>query len=289
MKILQKVFCLFLFISLSGCVSTNRINENNVRSVEDLTPDEIVWSEVTESQQDNCLFYCEYFAKSENIKWACVKVDLYKPWNVVAEPEIKNLGKKFFLNDFSQKYNTLVSINTVPFRKEKKSFFPISIVKINGEIISPLNERYCALGLKKQTVQSENLSEKTIDILCASIVKNQNEHFIEEFDYVFGGYFVILEQNKVFEYEKYRNARSAIGISEDGRFLYFFGVCGVNDPFGNSGMSYEECALVMRKLGCYSAMEFDGGHSAGLMVKNKELIKPALQTKIPAAFGLCFP
>ena len=58
MKILQKVFCLFLFISLSGCVSTNRINENNVRSVEDLTPDEIVWSEVTESQQDNCLFYC---------------------------------------------------------------------------------------------------------------------------------------------------------------------------------------------------------------------------------------
>ena len=100
---------------------------------------------------------------------------------------------------------------------------------------------------------------------------------------------MILEQNKVFEYEKYRNARSAIGISEDGRFLYFFGVCGVNDPFGNNGMSYEECALVMRKLGCYSAMEFDGGHSAGLMLKNKELIKPALQTKIPAAFGLCFP
>ena len=39
-------------------------------------------------------------------------------------------------------------------------------------------------------------------------------------------------------------------------------------------------------MGCKTAMEFDGGHSSGLTLQNKNLIKPSLQRMIPAAFGL---
>lgn len=291
-KLIKKTLKVGIFILLFlffGCVSipTQKNYRSEVLPVEELMPEELDWSYLTGLEQNDSLSYCEYIVKSEKIKWICVKVDLQGSWKIVAEPTLENLGKSFSLNEFSQKYGTLVSINTVPFKKEKQSFYPISIVKNDGQIVCPANERYCALGLK--TVLMEQKEDKKSQILQAKIIKNQDEKTIEEFDYVFGGYFVILENNKVLEYAKYRTSRSAVGISEDGRYLYFFAVCGINNPSGNRGMNYEECALVLQKLGCYSAMEFDGGHSTGLMLQNKQMIKPAFQTKVPAAFGLYIP
>ena len=55
-----------------------------------------------------------------------------------------------------------------------------------------------------------------------------------------------------------------------------------------NGLNYEECAAILKKLGCTDAMQFDGGHSSALVVNGKDVEKPFLQRKVPTVllFGL---
>ena len=97
---------------------------------------------------------------------------------------------------------------------------------------------------------------------------------------------MILDDQTIFPFEKFKRSRTSVGLSSDGRYLYLMATCGINCPTGRNGLNYEECALILQKMGCKTAMEFDGGHSSGLTLQNKNLIKPSLQRMIPAAFGL---
>ena len=212
--------------------------------------------------------------KSENVEWTCVKINLDEPnLEIVAKPSRQDLGKRFFLKNFAQKTKSIVAVNTVPSDMDPKSYLPVSVVKIDGEIICPVNSSYSALAFSQNPLR-------------AKIIKNQNEDDIADCDYAFGGFFTILEDGDIYEFAKYKSSRTAVGFANGGRELYLFATCGINCPTGRNGLNFEECAVILKALGCTDAMEFDGGHSTGLAIQGENAIRPGLQRKVPAAFGI---
>lgn len=291
-------FICFVTIFASSCKTTSlllreKYTDPQVLTIQTLAPQEIIWKQhpsfsdtqahsslaLSESLEKDVILYTEHIIKSENIKWACVKVDLDKEWEIAVEPTAQTLGKRFYLQQFSKKYNTQVAVNTVPFSNNNNYYLPVSVVKSDGEILCPINSRYAVLALQK-IENHDSFSWR------ANIFASQNEDDLADYDYAFGGFFQILENDTIFPFEKYKRSRTAVGISHDGRFLYFLATCGINQPTGRNGLNFEECALILQKLGCDKAMEFDGGHSSGLTINDENLIRPSLQRKVPAAFGL---
>lgn len=297
------VFILFL----TSCKTTSALRneksaERSVLPIEILAPGEFVWEKISAASEKNVLapsvFCVRRVIKEENVKWACVKIDLNENWDFVAEPTTENLGKKFSLQKFSKKYKTAVAVNATPF---SKNGVPVGAVKINGNPICPANPKYCALALKK--IQKVDLDADFFSansdssdfcfgdfessfVWRAKIFSSQNERDFTDYDYVLGGFFEILDGDNIFEFKKYRTARTAVGLSDDGRFLYLFATCEISAFGGGGGLSFEECALILKKIGCEHAMQFDGGHSSGLVVGNENFIKPAFQRKISVALGL---
>lgn len=297
------LYLFLIVIFFSGCKTTSillkeKYTDPQVLSVQDLTPEEFQWTPITISESnknDNQLLsFTQYEVKATNAKWACVRIDLEAPWQIIAEPIPQNLSKRFFLSDFAKKYKTDVAVNTVPFTSKNHKYLPVSVVKIDGNTICPLNESYSALAFKK--IQKSDLDSSQTDenanqpyVWRAKIIQHQNEEDLQNYDYAFGGFFMILDEPTIYQFQKYKRSRTAAGLSSDGRYLYLMATCGINCPTGRNGLNFEECALILQKMGCKTAMQFDGGHSSGLTLKNKNLIKPSLQRKVPAAFGLKLP
>lgn len=282
MKQFLVFFSLLAIFSLNSCKTTSfllaeKYTDPLVLPAEELCPSEVIWQNVKSPDiSEGSIQIISHTVKSTNSQWKCIKIDLDTPGlEIAATPYKEDLGKRFYLKQFAQKNKTIAAINTVPFDLDGKTYIPVSVVKIEGELICPPTEFYAVLGLTKKDGKFR-----------ASIRSTQVLDQIDQFDYAFGGFFTILENDKIYEFEKFKRSRSAAGISHDGRFLYLFAGCGVNCPTGRNGFNFEECAIILQNLGCHIAMEFDGGHSTGLTLKNKNAIKPSLQRKVPAAFGV---
>jgi hypothetical protein len=67
-----------------------------------------------------------------------------------------------------------------------------------------------------------------------------------------------------------RHPRSAIGYDRTRQYLYLVMVEGRHS--GSQGMSFGELSTFMLDLGCYQAMGFDGGGSAGMFVAGKGFV-----------------
>lgn len=273
------VIAIFLtIIAFSACQTTGPfsktelITEPEILPVEVLCPEEVLWDDIEPGIAVTSSYISEI-----NAVWKCLKIDLDTTGlEIVIKPDSTNqLGKKFFLSDFANKNQVEYAINTTPFDLGKTEI-PVSITKVNGKIITPLKKKYAALGLYNNS--DGNLRGK--------IIEKQNEEEIAECDSVMGGFYLIYKNGEIREFTRIKRSRSGCGLSDDGRFLYLFAVAAVNYPSGRNGLNYEECALIMEKLGCDVAMQFDGGHSTGLVANGKDIVKPSLQRKVPAALGI---
>lgn len=264
--------CKTLNLSAPQPLLTEKYTDPQVLSCEVLVPQNIEWQEIEPGFEMTKQIIFEH-----NIQWACVKINLKNPDLVInATPAKNELRQIFSHKDFAKTSDSIVAINTVPFDLDGKSYIPVSIVKINNEEIIPPVSGYCALCLKKK--QNETFRAVIIDS------QNQDE-ILNTSEYAFGGFSQILKDNQIFEFEKFKRSRTAAGTNSDGTELYLFAACGISSPTGRSGLNFEECAAILKELGCTDAMEFDGGHSTGLVVKNRNIIHPMLQRKVPALLG----
>lgn len=268
-KLFILILSLFLLI-LSSCASVGIMRERYTNPLvlppETLCPDNITWNEIQPGVQET-----EYIIDEINVRWACVKVDLETPeLTFSATPNKNQLHKRFTLRKVSK--GSTVAVNTTPFDLDGHTYIPTSVIKIDGITICQPNPHYCALCI-------DNFAKRAVIFSTQSDV-------IDEYDYAFGGFYTILEDGKINEFEKYKRSRTACGTSNHGRYLYFFATCGINCPTGRNGLNFEECAVILKTLGCTDAMEFDGGHSTGLTVNGKDKIKPVLQRKVPATLSL---
>ena len=136
----------------------------------------------------------------------------------------------------------------------------------NGFVISKPVARYAALVFKKEK------SETGECFWRAGIVKNQNKKITEEYDFAFGGFYVVLEEGSVCDFKIHNHdSRSGAGISEDGRFLYLLVVEGER-LLKSEGLSYPQCGEVFRAMGCSDALEMDGGGSSDLCINGKSVL-----------------
>jgi exopolysaccharide biosynthesis protein len=70
-----------------------------------------------------------------------------------------------------------------------------------------------------------------------------------------------------------RHPRTAVGFSRDSSMLFLLTVDGRSESSG--GMTLAELATMMRKLGAWQAMNFDGGGSTTMVVDGVLVNKPS--------------
>lgn len=236
-----------------------------------LYPQEINWELLQEGVE-----YTSYNIDSLKIKWHCIKLDLDLPeLKIDCAPNSTKI-KNFHLKNFANKHNALIAINSTPFAI-KSTYEPVGITKIDNKVIYPCKENYCALGFYT------NSDGK----LRAKIIDKQIPEEIEKCIHAFGGFFTTMRDKELKSFEKIRRSRNACGLDEDGRFLYLF-ITVPNFSFDDrNGLDYMECSEILKHLGCDDAMQFDGGHSTGMIYNGKHVDKPTLQRKVPTAIAFC--
>ena len=115
-------------------------------------------------------------------------------------------------------------------------------------------------------------------------------------DIAFGGGAFLVSEGKALKTFSHNisgyNPRSAIGISEDGKTLYLLAVDGRQEK--SRGMTMAELASLMVELGCYSAVNLDGGGSTSLLASTPDNINlhavnsPSETRRIINALGLTY-
>lgn len=161
--------------------------------------------------------------------------------------------------DFAARENCLVAMNVTPFDKTKLA----GIYKVNGELVSGPVARYAALGVKCDAGGQASF---------ARVFTSQKDSGLEAFDYVFGGFFTVVEEDVVrTDFILRQTSRSGAGVSEDGRTLYLLVVEGEH-PSKSLGLSYPQCGEIFKAMGCYDALEFDGGGSSDLCISGRSVL-----------------
>ena len=206
------------------------------------------------------------------VSWTCVKIDLSQQ---IAGPASALSEKPFSVKSFAQSNKLTVAINTTPFAKNGSKVQAEGIIKQDGQTLCEPLEKYSALAF----------SFDDDGTLYCSIHENQKSEQIDNYSYAYGGFFVILKDGLVQEFSDIKRSRTACGTDDDGRWLYLFAVTPDFSLTDRNGLSYSECALILKELGCTQAMQFDGGHSTSMIVNGKSKQSPLFQRKIAAAIG----
>lgn len=252
-----KLFLIFsVLIFVSSCKTTQVEDIDETIESYELSD----WTEVQDGVETL------QFADSK-VKWACIRLDFNK---IKAAPVVypeKVPAPAISLKSFAGKNHTTAAINTTPFAIAKHQTKPVGITKYNDEILTEPVRRYAALGI--------NLSDDDC-VESVAILPKQIESQINEHDFVIGGFYIILLDKEIHTYKKSLRPRSVCGTNEDGTVLYLF---------ATNKMTYEQCAQILLNLGCNSAFQFDGGHSTGLYLGSKVLLKSKAQRKVSSALG----
>jgi hypothetical protein len=162
------------------------------------------------------------------------------------------------VSSFVRDNNLLAGINAVPFdiasSKEGRVIQNMGIVISGGEMIASANPNYDALVFYKDG--------KT------AIVRQSTIHSIENIENAVGGFHQILIGGNLAQRthdRKARHPRSAAGISQDGKYLYLAVIDGRRSA--SIGATEEETALLLRSLGSWEGINFDGGGSTALAMR----------------------
>ena len=253
------IFILFLTIS---CTTTKSLTQNEL-----LPPDSIQWStlkpgfEITNQK-----------IRELGVSWTCVKIDLSL---IQAEPVIAVSEKPFSVKSFARQRDLTVAVNTTQFSIEGSTVKAQGLIKAGATILSEPVQSYCALCF---TADGEG------KLTCA-ISDNQTSTGIDKYDYVIGGFFVILQDGQIPDFVQTRRSRTACGTDDTGQLLYLFAVTPDFSLKDKNGLSYPECAAILKQLGCTNAMQFDGGHSTSMVINGKNVQTPLFQRKVAAAMG----
>lgn len=208
----------------------------------------------------------DFSSPSVPLVYHAIKIDLNKNLQIEAFPDTKdfaNLKSSGYLplktKDFAKRCKCTVAFNGSPFiKKDKKLVYLAGIHKKDGVIFSKPNNKYAALAFTKD--------------LTAAVLPVQTEESCREYEHVFGGFYAVLINGKEQEFktETY-DSRCGAGVSRDGKTLYILVVEGERADI-SEGLSYPQCAKIFKAMGCYSALEFDGGGSAQLCLNGKSIL-----------------
>jgi exopolysaccharide biosynthesis protein len=209
-------------------------------------------------------FFHGKIAKPRLETWA-VRIDLASPHTrILVMGGASHDGETILstrVSSFVKDNGLITGINAVPFdvvsAEEGRPITNAGIVISSGRLVSPPNPRFDALALYKDG--------------RLAIVRQEAIDNIEEIDCAVGGFYRILGAGETEERAKRmreRHPRSAAGVSADGRRLYFLVIDGRRAS--SIGATEEETAILLRALGSWDGLNFDGGGSSALALRQED-------------------
>jgi hypothetical protein len=260
-RFFELTFLFLIFISCAGVPQGSARGEGRFSSIEEVTPQ---WTPMAAGIG---IFHAKT-VKPRLEMWA-VRADLAQPglhvivkggqaWQALGE------GRSTFstkVSSFVRDNGLIAGINAVPFDKasaeEGRIITNEGIIFAQGELIAPVNPRFDALVIRKDG--------------RAAVMKQEALATFEDIKSAVGGFYQILFSGETDERTKNvraRHPRSAAGVSADGRLLYLLVIDGRRS--GSAGATEEETALLLRAMGSWDAVNFDGGGSSALALRSAD-------------------
>lgn len=203
--------------------------------------------------------------------YSIVSINLnYSNLEIVTWPKTDRWVNPYSVKKFAKKNDCFAAMNANPFNMKcywnvLSKEHGIGIYVDNGQLYLEPNAHYAALAFFK-----------TGNGFRAKVSSDQATLLEEKPDFAMGGFWQILEGDKIFQFEDIKDLRSAAGISQDGETLYLLSA---------KNMSYMECARILKNYGAYSAMEFDGGSSSQLVIDGQTKQKKIISRNPAVIFG----
>ncbi len=222
-------------------------------------PESFDWQEVCPGIErfdfENPEFPLIYHAVRIDLNLAGTSINPDSPLKIITSRNEK-------VRDFAFRENCVVAMNATPF---DKSGVLAGLCREDGNDVSPPVERYAALGFRL-----DNSSKGMVT--RARIFASQTDAGLEDFDQVYGGFFMVLEHGEVRrDFVRRHTSRSGAGISSGGTKLYLLVVEGERSH-KSRGLSYPQCGEIFKALGCTDALEFDGGGSSDLCINGHSVL-----------------
>ena len=228
------------------------------------TPEAIVplWQPFA-PEANGALAYFPGKTAQPRLEFHAVRVDLRAPQvRIVTAAGARNkngggaLSTK--VSGFVRDNNLFAGINALPFDpvsdREGEYRANIGIVISDGAVLSPPHPVFDALVFYDNT--------------GPAIIPQSQIISAVHIDYAVGGFYQILVRGKLGEKTELNNSRhprSAAGISADGKYLYLLVVDGRR--IASVGGTEAETAIILRQLGAWDGINFDGGGSSSLVLR----------------------
>ena len=201
-------------------------------------------------------------------------VPVARPAPGASEGEALSLRPLLFL-EANPEY--IAAINATPFEPNVvsvgKPVNPIGIVTVEGRGLSEPVGRYAVLYLPESgppRIEMQGAARSAAEEGAGSDGDARSRREAEEpaarAENALGGYFIILEGGKPQGPRELRSARSAVGLSEDGRKMIILAVAG-DSPGKSVGLTAREVGRWLAELGAYRGLLLDGGGSSSLAVR----------------------
>ena len=200
----------------------------------------------------------------------CVRIDLSVPGlRIVSYPDTAGRFAGKTTVAFARETGAQVAVNATPFAG--RFFFKrtVGIHVADGKRLSAPAHQYDAL-----------VFAQTAAGLRARIVAAQDEAQLAGAAHAFGGFWTIVRGGVKQEFKHTsHDARTAAGISADGRTLYLLAA------ERSAGMSFQQCADIFLAFGVADAIQLDGGHSSDLVLHGKSVFSRPFRRGVGVSFG----
>ena len=262
------VFLLFAVLAFSSCVSSPSLAPDEadlLYPVESYIPEQFVWQKIN---ADHELEYLKFTGSDYPIIYHAIKINLddadLKILCYPSTPDTPSFFDGQQTQTFATKNQCVVAINASPYAAKSNFFRRRQLIGIhisNKVQLSPPNQRYAALAFTK-----------TQTGWLAQITDSQTPQDFTNSTFAFGGFYVILTHGAEQSFRAANHdSRTAVGLSEDGKLLYILVAEGERKS-QSEGLSYQQCARILKKMGCSDALEFDGGGSTQLCINGKSVL-----------------
>ena len=295
---IQKIVCCcilsFCVLTIFSCATTSAETPVCEYNETDYILENPHWQNATENGE---IQFFDFENPLLPLRYTIAKVQLAsKNLSIVTYPDSETAffsQKKFThkgisISDFQKKTKAQLSVNTTQyFTPNDFGIFSakrrlLGIFNADNILFSEPVPRYAALVL-------EHAADGGFTARC---IAHQSEELCKN-DFAIGGFFLILQNGALFDSSgnnfsyTSRDARTAAGVSSDGQILYVLSVSGSKKQH-SAGLTYPECARLLKKIGAENALEFDGGSSTAMMICSKNVLKSQIKRKNAGYIGFLF-
>ena len=200
----------------------------------------------------------------------CVRIDLTAPaLRIVSYPDTAGRFAGKTTVAFARETGAQVAVNATPFAGRFLFKRTVGVHVADGKRLSAPVRQYDAI-----------VFEQTAAGLRARIVAAQDEAQLAGAAHAFGGFWAIVRGSVKQEFKHTsHDARTAVGISADGRTLYLLAA------ERSAGLSFQQCEDIFLALGAADAIQLDGGHSSDLVLHGTSVFSRPFRRGVGVSFG----